>query len=251
MVREKRLNIGNSDKHYNINLMKSKDIEEKLKVHRLNEKRIESEMDTLESRSRHLPLRDAKEYLIYQEKYTNDRLIRKIISHGGSVSYYTTSIVPYYVLKQLANHTESEVIYSIKPEYTDREKENIQLSYMATKVIIDCPMVIPDMSPYDLLFALHDLKTNVDKVQLSFPPLAEIADRHKEYYELRNGKYYVKPHYKYMFFKYIQHSLSLWKMNIWIIADDDIDYGEMRRIVDKAKRKRSPKKKKKGATKDE
>lgn len=248
MSAKKRLNVGNTNRHYNINLMKSADIERKIKIHRLNEDKIEKEMDTLEKRSRHLPLRDTKEYLIYQEKYTNDKLIRKVISHGGSVSYYTTSVVPYYVLTQLANHTDSEVVYSIKKEYTDRERENIELSYMATKVIIDCPMVIPDMSPYDLLFALHDLKTNVDKVQLSFPPLKEIGERHKEYYELRDGKYHVKPHYKYMFFEYIQHSLSLWKMNIWLVSSDKVDYEALQRLIDKAKRKRSPKKKKKGAS---
>lgn len=226
--------------------MKSQDIEDKIKVHRLNEKVIETEMDILEQKSRHLSLRDTKAYLIYQEKYTNDKLIRKIISHGGGVSYYTSSVVPYYVLKQLANHTESEVVYAVKKEFTDREKENIELSFMATKVIIDCPMILPDMSPYDLLFALHDLKTNVDKVQLSFPPLTEVGERHEEYYEQRNGKYYVKPNYKYMFFKYIQHSLSLWKMNIWIVADSPEDYNKLERIINKEKEKRSPKKK--GAT---
>lgn len=244
MPREKRLNILNTNRHFNINLMRSKDIEDKIKIHRLNEKDIESDMDALQQKSRHISLRDAKEYIIYQEKYTNDRLIRKVISHGGGVTYYTDSVVPYYVLKQLANHTNSEVVYSIKKEFTDREKENIELSFMATKVIIDCPMVIPDMSPYDLLFALHDLKTNVDKVQLSFPPLTEIAERHKEYYEERDGKYHVKPNYKYSFFKYIQHSLSLWKMNIWLVSSDEKDHVELDRIITKARNKRSPKKKK-------
>lgn len=196
-----------------------------------------------------MPVRDNKEYLIFQEKYTNDKLIRKVIAHGGSISYYTNNIIPYYVLKQLAMHTESEVIFSIQKEYTDEQVENVELSYMATRVIIDCPMILPDMSPYDVLFALHDLKTNVDKIHLSFPPLTALAKRQEEYYEKKGDKYYVKASYKYMFFKYIQNSLSLWKMNIWMISDDDQDYTLLEAMIDKEILKRSPKPKKKAGAK--
>ena len=249
MARIKRLNIGNTDKHFNVNLMKRKDIEDKTMIHRLNEDDIEEQMDYLADKSRRIPLRDGKEYIIFQEKYTNDKMIRKVIAHGGSVSYYTNTIVPYYVLEQLAQHTSSEAIYAIQSEYTDEQIENIELAYMATRVVIDCPVIMPDMSPYDLLFALHDLKTDVDQVQLSFPPLREITDRHKEYYQQIEGLYHVKPKYKYQYFKYIQNSLSLWKMNIWIVADNNRDYQALEKMVNEEKEKRSPKKKKKAGAK--
>ena len=45
--RVKRLNIYNTDRHFNINLMKREDIANKIKVNRLNEKEIEKEMDEL------------------------------------------------------------------------------------------------------------------------------------------------------------------------------------------------------------
>lgn len=246
MARAKRLNILNTDRHLNVNLMKREDIENKVKVHRLNEEEIEQEMDELHKKSRRYPIRNNKEYLIYQEKYTNDTLIAKIIQHGGGVSYYTNTILPYQVLTQLSRNLNSEVIYSIRKPFTDKEQENIELSYMGTKVIIDCPVVIPDTNPYDLLFCLEKIKTNVDKVQLSFPPLreTEIAERHKEYYEKIGDLYYVKASYKYKYFQHVQTSLSLWKMNIWLVTNTPKEHKELTEIIDKVKEKRSPKKKK-------
>lgn len=248
--RVKKLNIFNTDRYFNVNLMKRTDIEEKRKITRLNEATIEEEMDLLEARSRKYPVRDTNSYLIFQEKYTNDALIEKVISHGGEVSYYTDTVVPYYVLKQLAMNLESEVIYTLRPEFTEKEQENIELSYMATRVVIDVPIVLPDMSPYDLLFILHPLKTNVDRVQLSFPPLHkdELSERHMEYYEQvpNTDLYTMKPHYKYSFFKYIQTSLSIWKMNIWIVCDNTADYDAMNNFVQKDLSKRSVTRKKVG-----
>lgn len=240
-TRQKRLNINNTDRHYNINLMQAKEIENKVMVTRLNEKEIEENMDSLAKRSRRFPVRDTLEYIIFQERYTNDRLIKKLIQHGGSITYYTNTILPYYVLTQLSMNLSSEVVYSMRKEFTDKEQENIELSYMATKVIIDLPVVIPDINPYDVLMSLEKLKTNVDNVQLSYPPLhkSEIADRHKEYYEQKGDFFYVKPHYKYDYFKYIQTSLSIWKMNIWLVCDNDLDFIAVDRFVQKERDRRS------------
>ncbi|WP_459610021.1 hypothetical protein, partial [Bilophila wadsworthia] len=74
--RVKRLNIYNTDRHFNINLMKREDIANKIKVNRLNEKEIEKEMDELSEVSVVTPvwtmnMKNEKSYLLYQEKYTN------------------------------------------------------------------------------------------------------------------------------------------------------------------------------------
>lgn len=216
--------------------MRKSDIVNKIKVTRLNEEQIEKEMDELARKTRHIPLRDENEYLIYQDKYSNDRITQKIMNHGGRVSYYTTSIVPYYIVKQLSMNLESEVIYLVRKDFTDQEVENIEMSNMATRVILDCPLVVPDMSPYDLLFAVHDLKGNVDQIQISFPSLTEIAPRHEQYYEqYEDGKYYLKSMYKFRYFKYIQNSLSIWKMNIFILADSEEDYESLWKYIEKDK----------------
>ncbi len=244
--RVKRLNIYNTDRYFNINLMKRSDIVNKIKVNRLNEKEVEAQMDKLaEQSSPRLAHKDDKSYILYQEKYTNDRLIQKVLKHGGSVTYYTDTIVPYYILQQLASNLTSEVVYPAKQHYENREIENVQLSFTACPVTIDCPVVIPDVSPYDVLFSLHPLKTSVDKVQISFPWLSEkeASPRHEEFYhkvEDRDGYHYeVKPKYKYDYFKYVQTSLSIWAMNIWLVCDSDEDYEEVDSYINLERAKRT------------
>lgn len=241
-ARDKRLNIYNTDRYFNINLMKRDDIASKIKVTRLNEDEIEKDMDELASMSTHrMAMRDDNAYILFQEKYNNDRLVRKVLNHGGSVSYYTDTIVPYYILTELAKNPYSETVYAIKPEYSKREVENIQLGFMACEVAIDCPVVLPDVSPYDLLFALHPLKTNVDRVQVSFPWLTEeeIQPRHQRFYQKVNGHYEMLPKYKYEFFKYIQTSLSLWRMYIWLVCDSEQDYTAVDQYVQQEQTKRN------------
>lgn len=243
MSRKKSLLIGNSDRYYNLAMVSSKPLEDKVKVTRLNEDKIEEEMDVLKDKSKRIPLKDDKSYILYQEKYTNDRLIDKVINHGGSITYYTDTVVPVYVIKGLSMHTKSDVVYSMRKEFTKREIENVMEAFKATEVKIDVPIVIPDMSPYDILFSLHALKTNVDAIQLTFPPLheREVAERHKKYYERKeDGLYHLKSVYKFRFFKYIQTSLSTWAMHIRIICFSKEEYEGLDEYVQEDLDRRNP-----------
>lgn len=245
---KKRLNIQNSNRKYNLNLIHVNDIIDKVKVTRLNEDEIEEEMDKLEAESKRIPKRDDNSYIMYQEKYTNDKLIDKVINHSGGVSYYTRTVVPYYVIKSLSMHPNSEVIYSMRKKFEPREIENVETAFMATEVVIDVPIVIPDMSPYDILFSLHDLKTNVDFIQMSFPPLREeeIAERHKAYYTKKDdGLYHLDAKPKFDYFKYVQTSLSTWAMNLQIISRSEEEYEELDVHIQRDKDIRNPNRKKK------
>lgn len=240
--RVKRLNIGNSDRHFNVNVMRRKEIEEKTKITRLNEKKIEEAMDVMIERSKRYPLRDGNSYIIYQERYTNDRLIQKLAKHAGQVTYYTDTIIPYYVIKQLADSPDSECIYAVRKEFNQKEVENIELCSMATNVVIDVPIILPDTSPYDLLFSLHALKTHVEEVQLSFPSIerAHIRKEHLKYYTEVDGMYLIKPKYQYEFFNYVQRSLSIWKMNLWLVAENEFQYKKLHTYIEKEKTRRYP-----------
>lgn len=249
MTRKKSLLIGNSDRYYNLRLTSSKPLEDKIKITKLNEEEIEEDMDVLANRSRRIPLKDNKAYILYQEKFTNDRLIDKVINHGGKVTYYTDTVAPVYVIKGLSMRTSSEVIYSMRKQFTKREVENVMEAFKATEVKIDVPIVVPDMSPYDILFALHTLKTNVDAIQLSFPPLheEEIQERHKKYYTKKgDGLYHLGSLYKFRFFKYIQTSLSTWAMHIHIICFTQEEYEGINKYVQKDLDKRNPNRNKGG-----
>lgn len=240
--RKKRLTVYNTDRYFNINLMLREELESKVKVTKLNETDIEKQMDELELKSNRLKVKDDKEYLVYQESYSNDTLLNKLMNHAGSLTYYTDTTVPYYVIKGLANNVTSEAVFSSREDFTYDEIDNVALTSSATSVIVDVPVVIPDISPYDILFMLHPLKNHVDKVQLSFPRLRpnEMSERHKKYYHKVGDFYEVKPKIKYKYFKHIQTSLSIWKMNIYIVCDSKDDYQTLDKMVQRDLDKRNP-----------
>ena len=107
-------------------------------------------MDELISKSRRYIMRDENHYMLFNEKYNNDRLIEKVCKHGGKITYYTDSVLPYYVLKDLSSHPDSEVVYRMRNGFTAKEVDNIALSFMGTKVIIDISVVFPYVNPYDI-----------------------------------------------------------------------------------------------------
>lgn len=225
MARKRFLNILNSDRVFNLNLTTKQEQASFTKVTRINEKKIEKEMDQLKEKSTRFNRRNKKSYLIYKERYGNDTVQDKIFNHGGYVYYYTNDRVPIPVISKLAATPQSEVIYFCQKEYTLDQVKNIHLASMATKVTIDVPIVLPDINVYDYLFSLYPLRYHVDKVNISFPALSEkeIQERHKPFYIFYNGMYHLKAKYKYKCFQHLQEPLSTWKMNIWLVCDSKQD----------------------------
>lgn len=225
MARKKGLNVYNTDRTFNINLTTKQEESKFVKVTRLNEKEIEREMDKLKEESARFSKRNDKIYLLFKQRYPNDTLHSKIFNHGGSIKYYSDGRVPIPVINQLAGVPQSEVIYQCKKDYTAEDVMNVHLASMATSVVVDVPIVLPDINIYDYLFSLHPLRYHVDKVRISFPALKEdeIQERHKKYYIFYNGMYHLKAKYKYQCFCHLQEPLSTWKMNIWLVCDSKKD----------------------------
>lgn len=197
-------------------------------------------MDDLESKSSRYVMRDDRHYLLFNEKYNNDKLIEKIIKHGGKVTYYTDTVVPYYVFKDLAKHQDSTVVYRMRKDFTDKEVDNIALSFMGTKVVVDISVVLPNVNPYEIIRQLHSVKTNVDEVHLSFPRLKEVDTKQKKFYDFDGEAYTMKPEYKVDFADRIRVSLSVWKMYIYILTDDK-DHTDVQSVIDKLKKYRKVK----------
>lgn len=240
MCARKTLTIGNTDRYFNLHVMYKDDIKEYIKVTRKNENRIEREIDSLISRSSRYNLKTDEKYLIFNEKYNNDRLIDKLTRHAQSLRFYTDKVAPYYVIKGLANNNQSSIVYQLHKAYTNKELENIELAYMATKVIIDVPIVIPDINPYEVLDSLSSLATNVDEVHISFPRLGknEIKKRHKKYYEFDGKKWELRPEEKLKYVEYLRNSLSIWKMYMYVIANTKEDFKTFTDYIDKTNKKR-------------
>jgi hypothetical protein len=233
-TRQKRLNLYNSDRYYNFKVTTLADINNFVKVTRLNEKEIEAEMDELAEQAKlTLLARNKTHYMLFNEVYNNDTLINKLYRYGGKVSFYTNTPVPYYIVKHVGKRLNSQVIYGLQPTYPEEMLKNVELTFTACPTVVDVPVVLPDVNPYDILFSLHDLKASVDKVQFSFPMLhkSEMRDENYKYYH-KVGEYYaLKTKFKFEWFKIVQVSLSIWGMNIYLVADTEKEKVELTRLA--------------------
>ena len=246
--RKKSLTIHNTDRYVNIKLLEKYKIDQSTKVTSLNKKEIEKKLLKLKKKSRRLPLKDDENYILYDETYMDDGFAELIMQHSGGISYYTENTVPYYIIEHLASKSDSQAIYAIKKEYSNKEVANIELASMATETVIDLPVVLPYTNPYDVMFSLHPLKVHVDKVHLSFPPLSEseLMECSKDFYELKeDGLYHADVSSRFEFVRYIRESLSIWKMNIYLICEDKDSYLESHMILDDIMNKRNPNRKNK------
>lgn len=235
MAKSKSLTIYNSDRYFNINTKNKEDISKAIKVTHSNEEQIEESLDRLAKQPSRYVLKDNKSYMLFNEKYNNDRLIEKVCKHGGEVLYYTDSVIPYYVFKDLSTNQNSQVIYRMREKFSDKEIDNIALSFMGTKVVIDISIVLPYVNPYQVIRSLHDIRTNVDEVHLTFPKLRKIEKEQEKFYYYDGEGYVLKPEYKVDFAKRIRVSLSVWKMYIYILTSEE-DEQEVTEEINKLKK---------------
>lgn len=242
--KQKRLNIYNSNRYYNVHLVLEDDIKKFIPVTKLNEEAIEEKMDELKELSTIGNRKDNEHYLLFNEDFNNDTLIKKLFDHGGQVDFYTQTTVPYYIIERLSKRLNSRALFYIRKSFSKKEIENVQLTFTACPVVIDIPIVLPDTNPYDILMALHDLKASVDRVQFSFPRLnvEDMTPNRAKYYRKEGEQYTLKPKFRYAFFKYIQNSLSIWAMNIDLVCYSVKDYNEMNYLINNDKRQRSSQK---------
>ena len=236
MGKNKTLTIYNSDRYFNIHAKTKDEFQEYIKVTRLNEDEIEKEMNGLEKKSKRYKAKTDKKYMLFNEHYNNDRLIEKICAHSSGVIFYTDTVVPYYIFKQLSNNKNSTVVYQMKEEFTDKQIDNISLSYMGVKVVIDVAITFPYVNPYLIVKGLYSLKMSVDEIHLSFPRLTSVNEEQEEYYFYDGEGYDVKPDYKYDFTTKLRLPLSVWKMYLYIITNTDKDYEDVSKIITKVKK---------------
>ena len=236
MGKNKTLTIYNSDRYFNIHTKTKEEFSEYIKVTRLNEDAVEEEMNDLEKKSRRYKIKTDKKYMLFNEHYNNDRLIEKICNHSSGVIYYTDTVLPYYVFKQLSSNKNATVVYQMKEYFTDKQIDNISLSYMGVKVVIDVAITFPYVNPYLVVKGLYSLKMSVDEVHLSFPRLKEVNKEQEKFYYFDGEGYDVKPEYKYDFTTKIKLPLSVWKMYLYIITNTEKDFENVNNIIKKVKK---------------
>lgn len=239
--RKKKLNVGNTDRHFNINLVNLEAEEKPVLVTDKNRDDIKSEMEVLRRKSRRLRVNNETSYLMDYDRSMDDALFASLCEHGGCIKFRSDTVIPYYVTKQLANNPSSGAIYKMRYPFSVDEQHNVELSFMSTETSVEVDIKLPEDGPWELVFALSCLKTNLDNVYINFPLVTrdELVSNYEHYYEQVAEGYSLKAEYRYQFFKYIQTSLSIWKMNIYLNCESQAVYDEMNSFVQADIKKRS------------
>jgi len=248
MARKRRLNIGNTDRVFNLTLVDKSDFDYSV-VTTQTQDEITKHIEQQAKESGLLAERDDKHYLIFKSPLANDSLNQNLFRYGGQVTYYSDGVVPYPIVQLLSeNRKFSKVCYQFKKQYDIEEIKNVNLVAMAGTVVLDLPIVYSQMTPYQVLVSLFDLRYKVDRVELAFPALSvedvEGNPSLREFYiqsESDSATYELKSEYKYEFFDEIRDSLSSWKMNVFLICDNEKDHKRLAKLqeVDSKKRKGS------------
>ena len=234
--RTKRLNIYNTDKYYNLMITKAEEVKNYNSVN-LSTK---PEIDTIILKSSPMDIMLSEDkYLYVQDEMLEDEYALTMIKKGFNLFYYAKRPVPSKILEAMAESNRGAIIYKMRSnDKIDKEFiTNVSDAHACTKVIFDCPVVIPDIAPVDVLTNLAHFSTNVDEVQVDVMPLhdKEIRAYEKPYYyvELADNLWHCYPKHKFEYFKELKNPLSGWGMLINLLADTDNDYKTLTELMTK------------------
>ena len=231
--RKKHLTIYNTDKYYNLNLTMAKNERNFIPVNILTEKKIKA---YFESTSPMEILKNPAVFSYTQDTFLDNDLVLTMINKGAIVMYKTfngrrghSGIVPDEILDALANSNRGGVMFGMEPDPHRDYIDSVAKAHEATMVYIDCPVIVPDISPERVLVSLEPLATNVDEVQIDFPPLhmdkkhQELRDWEKPYYYItsKDHLWHVYPKHEFKFFLGLKNSLSAWGMQINMVMHDE------------------------------
>ena len=238
--RTKRLNIYNTDKYYNLMVTPVNEVKNYNSVN-LSTKSVIDDIIIKSSYMDILLLED--KFLYVQDEMLEDEYALTMIKKGFNLFYYAKRTVPDKILDAMASTNRGAIIYKMHPSSKiDKDLiNNVSKAHEATKVIIDCPVVIPDIAPVDVLTNLAHFSTNVDEVQVDIMPLhdKELREYEKPYYyvDISDNLWHCYPKHKFEYFKELKNPLSGWGMLINLMADTDSDYRTLTELMTKDKGK--------------
>ena len=241
--RQKHLTIYNTDKYYNLVLSPASEVRDRVPVNMLTKADIDTYMATTSPAD---ILMDNKKFVYDQGSLLDDNYVITMIRKGMDVNYHTrdhrkghAGLVPDDVLSAYALSNQGAVVFGMEADPHRDYITNVEKAHEATRVIIDCPVVLPDVEANKVVFALAPLSTNVDEVQVDVMPLhdTEMVDFRKAYYyySIADDLYVPYPKSKFDWFKYIKNPLSGWGMVINMFYWDDADKTAIEDLVKKDK----------------
>lgn len=241
--RQKHLTLYNTDKYYNLTQTSAKEVKDRIPVNMLTKADIDTYMAITSPAD---ILMDNKKYIYDQGSLLDENYVITMIKKGMDVYYHTrdprkghAGLVPGTILEAFAASNKGAVVFGMEAEPHRDYIVSVEKAHEATRVIIDCPVVLPDVEANKVVMALAPLSTNVDEVQVDMMPLheEEISDFRRAYYfyDITKDWYTPYPKSKFDWFKRIKNPLSGWGMIINMMYWSDSDKTGMAELVKKDK----------------
>lgn len=248
-ARTKRLLINNADRYYNLNLIHEKELNDLVKVNPSTINQVKHQLQELKtSISKDDPLglhkHNTDNYLVFDFHDKRNAIIDDIIRYGDFLYFYTNQTMPKELIAKFATANHREIIFDYDSLLDNQEYiDNVNLCHMAcsTSLYIDFN---PLNNPYDILFKLYDFRYNIDRLYFHYKELDDVPLNKRKYFNNYNGKYILKAKYKFLIYKAIKVSISIWSMNLYIITGNDIYQLRDMGIMDKKTGHPLPKRKK-------
>lgn len=213
----KSLNIDNTfrNKNYNASLRYGVN-EEIIKVNRLNEDYIWQLIHTHDFSN--------KRFILFNGKYENNKLNNALLRAKVPVSYFTTSKIPYGVMKGMQGNNKAEAVYQVHSQFELDELNNMELAGQLCRTVVNVPVIYPDTSPKKLLLALYDARYLINRVDLNFVTLskAEINQNdRKDFYEYshEDRRYHLKISQREDYYHYLHEFLARWVMRLNMVNE--------------------------------
>lgn len=216
MRRLANLNIGNTFRSANLNIMIKKDYVE-----------VGNDFGYPIDKIKQGKIPD-KNYEIKYDWHGNDTLNHALIKANYPVRFITDSVVPFPILLELGETSESYPAYYLKPHYTDKEIENIKLAAIAAKdqTIITTTVCVHQQSPWDLMFDISDLRYLVKSLEINFKALStseynQLTQKDQNMYEKTNEGYFPTNTVLTNFYRITHEPLARWRIKDFLVVNNE------------------------------
>ena len=219
--RKKTLNINNTDNYYNLTLESVEEQSHRMVILPDDAKKIHTALGVLRNSEEWLNV-EKRPTFIYIPRSIPDIFesgIVDIMEMGVDVTYLTRFPVSDKVLDTFAKLDLGKIVYQLGQYPSKPLITNVIKAYEATRVSIDMPVILPNITPYDVIKAMSPFGTSVDNLEIDFPPLheKEITPFNKSYYYMgltKNPLWHCYPKSQFDFIKSLQRSMSAWGIHI-------------------------------------
>ena len=240
--RKKKLNIYNTDKYYNLDLISNSEQGSLIPITPFNVDKIHMDLAVTRNSENWLTM-DKPRFIYYVQSMLDPNIsnLIDIIEMGADVTYFTRFPVPDNILDAFAKQDTGRILFQFPPSSYPKELKRqfvlgVKKAYEATEVNFDCIVIMPDIAPVDVVSALSYYGSSVDNVRIDFPPLhgEELRDFEKSYYYLEPGNkelWHCYPKDMFGYVKKLQRPLSSWGMQIQLTYHSKMEYDALTALI--------------------